>query len=79
MARLAGHVLAGQRRLDPLQVGQGALGHDLATVLAGPGADVDQVVGQQHQLGRPFVATSLSGYCKVALADQRLDQPVVVA
>ena len=36
MARFPGHVLAGQGRLGALQVGQGALGHDLAAVLRGP-------------------------------------------
>jgi hypothetical protein len=74
---LAGHVLAGQRRLHPLQVGQGALGHDLAAVLAGPGADVDQVVGGAD--GGLVVLDHDQGVAEVAQPDQGLDQAVVVA
>jgi hypothetical protein len=74
---LAGHVLAGQRGLDPFQVGQGALGHDGAAVLAGPGADVDQVVGGAD--GGLVVLDHDQGVAQVAQPDQRLDEAVVVA
>ena len=67
----------GQGRLGALQVGQGALGHDLAAVLAGPGADVDQVVGGAD--GGLVVLDHDQGVAEVAQPDQGLDQPVVVA
>ena len=46
---LAGEVLAGERGRVPRHLLRGALGDDVAAVLAGAGAEVDQVVGGAHR------------------------------
>ncbi len=54
-----------------------ALGDDLAAVLAGAGADVDEVVGRAHRL--LVVLDDDHRVAEVAQAQQRVDQAVVVA
>ena len=51
--------------------------HDLAAVLAGAGADVDDPVGGAD--GVLVVLDDDQGVAEVAQPDQRLDEPVVVA
>ena len=54
-----------------------AADHDLAAVLAGAGADVDDVVGDRDRV--LVVLDDDHGVAEVAQPDQRLDEAVVVA
>ena len=54
-----------------------AVGDDLAAVLAGAGADVDEVVGGAHH--RLVVLDDEHGVAEVAQARERADQALVVA
>ncbi len=74
---LAGQVLAGLRLGVGEQLLQGAAVHDLAAVLAGAGADVDDPVGDLD--GVLVVLHDDERVAHVAQPDQSLDQPVVVA
>ena len=73
----AGEVLAGHRVGVRQQVGDAAAVHDLAAVLAGARADVDDPVGDPD--GVLVVLDDDQGVAEVLEPDQGLDQPVVVA
>ena len=74
---LAGEVLAGERLLDAFDLRGGALRDDVAAVLAGARADVDEVVGGAHRL--LVVLDHDHGVAEVAQALERGDQLRVVA
>ncbi len=84
-AALAGHLdappareeLAGQRAGRLHDLGRRALGDDLAAVLAGPGAHVDEVVGRAHRLF--VVLDDDHRVAEVAQAQQGVDEAPVVA
>ena len=73
----AGQELAGERVLDGDHLGGGALRDQLAAVLAGPRAQVHQVVGRSHRA--LVVLDHDHGVAQVAQALQRVDQALVVA
>ena len=74
---LAREELAGDRALVPHHVLRGALGDDVAAVLAGAGAHVDEVVGRAHHL--LVVLDDEDGVAERLQPLERADQLVVVA
>ena len=74
---LAGQVLAGDRLLDLGDALHRAAVDDLAAVLAGARADVDDPVGFAD--GLLVVLDDEHGVAEVAQADERVDEPPVVA
>ena len=74
---VAAQVGAGQRLAVPNDLVDGAAGHDLAAVLARPGAEVDEVVGGAD--GLLVVLDHEHGVAEVAQALERAEQPGVVA
>ena len=75
--RLAGEVGAGQARRRAGQVGDRPLGDDLAPLDAGPGAEVDEMVGRAHRV--LVVLDDDHRVAQVAQPLQGREQPVVVA
>ena len=73
----AGQVLAGQRLRHRLDVGRRALRDDVAAVLAGARAHVDQVVGRAHRA--LVVLDHEHRVAELAQPLERRDQPRVVA
>ena len=69
--------LPGQRVLDALDLGGGALGHDPAAVLARARPEVDEVVGGAHRA--LVVLDHDHGVAEIPQALQRADQARVVA
>src|SRR5437773_146234 len=72
----AAQVLAGDRPLARDDVVKRALDHDLAAVLAGPRADVDDVVSGADRL--LIMLHHQQRVAQVAQPGQRLQQPAVV-
>ena len=73
----AGEEVAGERRRIVHDLPGRALGDDLAAVLAGARAHVDDVVGRAHRL--LVVLDDDDGVAEVAQAQERVDEAPVVA
>ena len=73
----AGEIFAGQRFRIAHDVGGRALGHDMAAMHAGAGADVEHVIGEAN--GVLVMLDHDHGIAEVAQPLQRVQQPRIVA